>query len=59
MHPIAALMLSEALEEERRRVLRHPRRWVNVETAAPAERPAPRAGTIRLPGIFRLTGTRA
>ena len=53
MHPIAALMLSTIIEEERRRV-RSPRRgWLNEVQDARAERRAPRIHASRLPGILR------
>lgn len=53
MHPITALMLSRAIEEERRRVLSPRRRWLNEVQDARAERRAPRIGAIRHPGILR------
>ena len=56
MHPIAALMLSEALEEERRRVQRHPRRWMNDVRPAGA---TTTLGILRLPRIFRLADSKA
>ncbi len=56
MHPIAVLMLSEALEEERRRVQRHPRRWVNLE---PPHGAARESGTFRLARIFGLATSKA
>jgi hypothetical protein len=57
MHPIAALMLSESLEAERRRALRHPRRWLNEERPAQAERRASRPGVLGLPRFLRLAGS--
>jgi hypothetical protein len=56
MQPIAVLMLSEAIEEECRRVLRHPRRWMNDERPAEATK-AP--GILRLPRFFRLADSKA
>ena len=56
MNPIAVLMLSEALEEERRRVQRHPRRWMNTERPAEV---APASGGFRLPRLFRLADSKA
>ena len=57
MHPIAALMLSEAIEADRRRVQQHPRRWMNVEMPF-----GPRSATrpfFRLPRVFRLADSKA
>ena len=56
MNPIAALMLSEAIEEERRRALRHPRRWINDERPALAKKAS---GILHLPRVFRLAGSKA
>ena len=57
MHPIAALMLSRTIEEERRRVMSPRRRWLNDVQDARAERRAPRIEAIRLPGILRPSGS--
>jgi hypothetical protein len=57
MHPIAALILSESLEAERRRALRHPRRWLNEESSAHAERRASSSGIFRFPRFLRLAGS--
>ena len=59
MHPIAALMLSESLEAERRRVQRHPRRFLNEERPAHAERRASGPSFLRIPRFLRLTGRAA
>jgi hypothetical protein len=56
MNPTAALMLSEAIEEERRRVLRHPRRWTNDERPAKATKAS---GILHLPRVFRLADSKA
>jgi hypothetical protein len=56
MHPIAALMLSEAIEDERRRVQRHPRHWMNVERPT---RSTTTWGGFRLLRVFRLAGSKA
>jgi hypothetical protein len=56
MHPIAALMLSEAIEDERRRVQRHPRRWMNLERPT---RATTTSGGFRLPRPFRLADSKA
>lgn len=53
MHPIAALMLSRSIEEERRRVMSPRRRWLNDVQEARAEQRAGRIEAIRLPGILR------
>jgi hypothetical protein len=55
MHPLTALMLAEALEDDRRRALRHPR-WMSVERPA---RSTTRASGFRLPRIFRLADSKA
>ena len=57
MHPITALMLSRAIEEERRRVLSPRRRWLNEVQDARVERRALRIAAIRLPGILRPFGS--
>ena len=57
MHPITALMLSRAIEEERRRALSPRRRWLNEVQDARAERRAPWTSAIRLPGILRPAGS--
>jgi hypothetical protein len=56
MHPMAALMLSEAIDGERRRVQRHPRRWMNPERPGPSATPP---SGFRLPRIFRLADSKA
>jgi hypothetical protein len=56
MNPIAALMLSEAIEADRRRVLRHPRRWMTEERPA---KPTSASGFLRLPRFFRLAASKA
>ena len=56
MHPLTALMLAEALEKDRRRDLRHQRRWMRVERPA---RSTTRATGFRLPRIFRLADSKA
>ena len=53
MHPIAALMLSESFEAERRRVLRHPRRFLSEERSAHPERRAPGSSFLRIPRFLR------
>ena len=58
MHPVTALMLSRAIEEERRRVMSPRRRWLNELQGARAERRAPRIDAIRLLGILRPAGSR-
>ena len=58
MHPITALMLSRAIEEERRRVLSPQRRWLNEVQDARAERRASWIPAIRLPGILRAARRR-
>jgi hypothetical protein len=57
MHPIAALMLSESLEAERRRVQRHPRRWLNEERHAHSETRASRSAFLGIPRFLRLAGS--
>ena len=57
MHPITALMLSRAIEEERRRVMSPRRRWLNEVQDARAERRARWIDAIRLPGILRPSGS--
>jgi len=57
MHPIAALMLSRSVEEDRRRAMSPRRRWLNEVQVARAERRAPRIGAIRLLGILRPSGS--
>jgi hypothetical protein len=57
MHPIAALMLSRSIEEERRRVLSPRRRWLNDVQEAGTEHRAPRIAAIGLPGILRPAGS--
>lgn len=57
MHPVTALMLSRAIEEERRRVQSPRRRWLNEVQDARAERRAPRIEAIRLPGFLRPSGS--
>jgi hypothetical protein len=56
MLPLTALMLAEALEEDRRRDLRHPRRWMSFERPA---RSTTRAGGFRLARVFRLADSKA
>lgn len=56
MHPIAALMLSRSIEEDRRRASPR-RRWLKEVQDARAERRAPRIEAIRLPGILRPAGS--
>jgi hypothetical protein len=58
MHPVAALMLSEAIEADRRRVQQHPRRWMNAEPPA-GLRSTTRPGGFRLPRVFRLADSKA
>ena len=57
MHPITALMLSRAIEDERRRVLSPRRRWLNEAPDAREERRASWIDAIRLPGILRPFGS--
>ena len=57
MHPIAALMLSTIIEEERRRVRSPRRRWLNEVQDARAERRGPRIDAFRLPSILRPAGS--
>ena len=57
MHPITALMLSRAIEEERRRVMSPRRRWLNEVQDARAERRGPWIDAILLPGILRPSGS--
>ncbi len=59
MHPIAALMLSTSLEEERRRVLLHRRRWLSEEPISRGEHRSARFGWFRLPQISGLLDTKA
>ena len=57
MHPVAALMLSRSIEEERRRVMSPRRRWLNDVQEARAENRARRNEAIRLPGLLRPSGS--
>ena len=62
MHPIAALMLSRTIEEERRRVMSPRRRWLNDVQDARAERRASldrRHPSPRHPAALRLHGVAA
>ena len=58
MHPIAALMLSTNLEEERRRVLLC-RRWLSEEPISKGEHRSARFGWFRSPQISGLLDTKA
>jgi hypothetical protein len=59
MHAIVALMLSESLEAERRRVQPHPRRFLIEERPASSERRASGPSFPRIPRFLRPAGRAA
>jgi hypothetical protein len=50
-------MLSEGLEADRRRALRHPPRLLNEERSAQSETRASRRGLLGIPRFLRLAGS--
>jgi hypothetical protein len=58
MNPIAALMLSRSIEEERRRVLAHRHRWLSQEQGTPEHRSG-RRSRFQLPRFSPLVDSEA